>query len=142
MGEKIEFTNEEREALIGALPFDNSAIYNYTPDKFSELPERIRPIFKLTPLSKQESDLLIKEMSKDDAGNDEFYYNVAAKHVKGWDNYIDIGTMEKIPYVASDSGGCSMDLINKMPKYLVIDITHCLMRISCLMPVDKISLKS
>jgi len=149
MGKKIEMTAEQREALLGALPFDSSASIEFTPDFYDDAPDEFSPVFTLRALSKGDYKELLKALSKaakaveDGVGaDDSVTINLARKCIVGWRNLIDLGKSEEIDFESENDGGAKAELVNRLPNPVVSAILQRVIKISGLMPVDKLSLKS
>ena len=130
MAEKIEMTQEERRALLGALPFSTEHTIEFTPEYFSKVAERLRPIFTLRPMTKGEMERYKVASKKAEAASadgktecadaDETMSDVVRKHVVGWRNLIDIATCDTIEFVPSEDGGAKS--IDMLPKTILSDI--------------------
>ena len=68
--------------------------------------------------------------------------NLARKCIVGWRNLIDLGKSEEIDFESENDGGAKAELVNRLPNPVVSAILQRVIKISGLMPVDKLSLKS
>lgn len=102
--------NEEfREQLRGMYPLDADTKYTVTPESFEKLPEELRPVFTLIPLTQGDFLLLKRMMLKDiqdtksksikqAQSREDEYYGVLNKVLVGWENVLNPTTLEAREY--------------------------------------------
>jgi len=140
---ELRMTEEIRKKMLGLLPFDNSASIDYTPKQYfaDDFPEEFRPVFKQRGFSEGEiKDVrrLLKDIEKAD---DDELNNYARLSVVGWSNLWDVGSMAEIPY-SSNGDGTNKEQFAKLPTTVKGSLLYNAVKISGLIDIDRISLKS
>lgn len=159
MSERRELTEEEREKLLGYFPFSIDATTEFTPEIYLQkendvflIPDGYRPVFTLRPLDKVSYDKAAKiqleaglSYKNDVAGHPSSGNTMLEKQqgvrdivragVVGWQDYIDIGTGKEIQFASTE------DVFNKMPFAIVTEIFMHLLKISGLLPGERLGLK-
>lgn len=137
---KIEMTQEQRMALMGALPFSGDESVEFTPEYFQGVEEQFRPVFHVRPLTKGLHDEYKRAERKakaaynagkaSDADSDKGVEKIIKYCLTGWENFIDLANMELIQFVESDDGGCSDESYNHLPQTLAVDILLFVLKVS------------
>jgi hypothetical protein len=170
MGERRVLTDEMRQQLAGYLPFSANEKIEYTPAFFlrkkevwSEekkqfettdeylIPDGFRPVFTIRSFTKAEYDDAAKIMHREvlDADNKKMLDTAADTKelvrnvVLGWKDFVDIGTLQEIPFKADANSGVDKDLwvSTRMPDWVYSDIRNYVYRLSGITPGERISLK-
>lgn len=138
-----KLTPELREKLFGALPFSVNSSLWYSPKKYQELEEEIRPAFEIKSFTKEEF-LKAKKLLKDvKNAKEEDINEIVRKKVVNWKNVYDLGTLEEIPFKSDESSeGCDKKLFEVIPPIIVGDLFFNISRISGLIDTDLLGLKS
>lgn len=139
---EIRLTEEERKVLEGLTPFNISSTVRYTPGAYSHLPEKVRPVFTVRPLRKDESEKLKRTFAAVKTSDETFLREQVRVVISGLDNLYDSATGELIEYKASPDGGMDKDLYGLLPIHITSDILMYVSRISGLIPPEKASLDS
>ena len=142
---KIEIKKEDREKLLGLLPFSNDATEPYIPEAFLKFDKAIQPRFILKTFTRpqQEEDqrislkvsriLLDKNEKKQEEKliplNQEIMKSVC-KCIVDIENLVDLGTME-IKEVPKENGHITYDFFaSKIPAIIQGDVYRRIEQIS------------
>jgi hypothetical protein len=147
---------ETKKALQGYLPFSCKCSTEFTPDLMlgSQIPSELLPKFKVRPLTKDEKtqiDAVYKNLPKkaeDMLSQD--WSEIGMKLVPifracliGWRDFIDLGDGGEIEFKPETAGGgCSQESWDTIPSWMHDPIRFFIRKISCLTPVEALSLKS
>ena len=142
-----KLTDEVREQLLGVLPFSVSSTIEHTPKTYDEIPEEYRPVFKLRPFNKVESDavraLMLKISTMKPLEIEKKTREQVRACLMGWENMLDIGSMQMLDYKEqAGDGGCDRDLFDIVPVSVVGDMFYFLSRMSGLLNIEKLGLNS
>lgn len=133
-------TTEEKKMLEGLAPFNINSVVEYTAKPHRDLPEEIRPLFKVRSYKKSEIDEVRKLISKLDEKDEPRMREYARIIMVGMEKMYDAATGEPIEYKAAPDGGMDKDLFATMPLSVVTDIMLYACRISGLLAAEKQSL--
>jgi len=140
--EERKLTPELREKLLGSLPFSVSASYWYSPEKFKEIEEDFRTKFEIKSFTKEEFSKAKKMLKNVKDVKEEELSEMTRKKVINWKNFFDTGTLEEILFESDESGVCKKELFDLIPPIIVGDLFFNIAKISGLIDVDKLGLKS
>lgn len=135
-------TEEERKQLEGLTPFNVESTVTYTPEAYKALPDKIRPVFTVRALRKDESEKLRKTLSKVSTSDEGYLRETVRLVIKGLSNMFDAATGNEIEYRAAPDGGMDKDIYSTIPVHITSDILMYVSRISGLMPPEKQGLVS
>jgi hypothetical protein len=132
-----------RKALLGLMPFSQEGTLDYTPEGFDELPEEIRPVFKLRALKRGEIQT-VKDITFDDKIKIKIEKLIKAIRpaILGWDKVYDLATGNLIPFEASEDGGPTKELWERMPDTITTLLYREISVMSGLQKAEKQGLKS
>jgi hypothetical protein len=148
--------NEEtKKALQGYLPFSCKCSVEFTPELLlgSKVPENFLPKFKVRPLTKDEKtqiDSVYKNLpkktedmlSQDWAEVGKSLVPIFRGCLIGWRDFFDLGSGEEIVFTPETAGGgCSNESWDVIPSWMHDPIRLFIRTISCLTPVEALSLK-
>lgn len=127
-------TKEEEIELLGLLPFDDEAVDKSVPERFLKLPKSDRPVLHIRSLTAKEKrqierlqrklneELMRKIKNEDIASDDDIEDELrecGRKMLVGWDN-MKTATRKKLEFRPDPEGGCSKDLWDKLPVWLMV----------------------
>lgn len=150
MSERRELTEEERQNLAGFLPFSKDATIDFIPASFLQksaageyvVPEGYRPIFTLRTMNKEMYDKTVKIQIEMGQGVPLIQKQAAIRDIVkscivGWSDFIDIGKTppEEIKHEDTEYK------TNMIPWPVVLEIFMFLLKISGLLPGEKLGLK-
>jgi len=139
---EVRMTEEIRQKMLGLLPFDNEATVEFTPAQYEgDFPEEYKPIFIQRGYKEGEMKAVRELLKKLDKAEDEEMTEQARISVVGWENLWDVGSMKEIPY-KSNGNGASPEVFNKLPTVVKGALLFNAVRISGLLDLDKLALKS
>lgn len=120
MSEKVIITDEVRKVLAGMTPMNEGDGIPFTPQEFAMLPEEVRPVFFIRPLSNEEAkevrqhlhDIVViaqgrKTKDKDaqetydkakERYKESFGIEITKKCITDWKNVYNLKTSEPIPF--------------------------------------------
>jgi hypothetical protein len=149
---KRNIPEEIKKQLAGTVPFSSSGTVDFIPSIYKDVPKEYKAVFKVSPYTQDEisefrklMNIVIEKPSDEDVL--EAYQSLAEllrKKIKGWKNYIDIGTGEDILFKPEDrDGGVDKELweADCLPSVFVSEISNYIAIISRLFPAEKLSLK-
>lgn len=144
MSEKRIMDQETREKLYGLLPFSKKSTSEYKPSLYGEdISDEYKPIFSIRPFSRdevKEAKKVLKEIEKSEKEDD--LGNLSRKAVVGWKHLYDVGTGDEIEYVQDPEGGADKELYEIIPVTLKAMILVEAIKISGLLDLSKLGLKS
>jgi hypothetical protein len=134
---KIVLSETEQKELMGLLPFNLDASFEFTPEVFKLkkkdtdeylIRSELWPVFKIRPFSKSERDA-VRRMIVDlnlDAKKvaHEDVTEWARKITIGWKNLIDLSTGEAIEYKADNSGGADKAIFGSLPETCISSLLY------------------
>lgn len=141
---KVKISPEDREKLLGILPFDNDATEAFTPEIFNKFPKEIHPRYIIRPFKSNEKEYDIKyslKMSriieKDKAYNAEKILpiqkdimKIVSKALIDVENNVEIKSME-IKEVPKEDGHVSTEyFLDKIPTVIQNEIYRRIEQIS------------
>jgi hypothetical protein len=146
------------EALRGFVPFSSEIPVGFTPQPFRHLsiPEEFKPKFSIRSFTQAErlKYVQIYQSVKYDENNliPEAELESVVKQISpifraclvGWIDYFDGATKEEIKFVAAPDKGCVEVYWNDdkvLPQWIRTEICEEVKKISCLTPIEKLSLK-
>ena len=149
MSERRELTDEERKKLIGYLPFSKEETIEYTPPAYLVkdeagaflMPDGYRPVFTIKPMQKTEYDKAMKiqievgQGASTKLGKQIGIRDIVQESIAGWTDLVDLGKMAEFKFEKTE------DCISKLPWPLILDIFMYLLKVSGLMPGEKLGLK-
>lgn len=138
----MRLTDEEKKLLEGLTPFNANSTIPYTPGAYSNLPEKMRPIFTVRPLKREENDKLRRTLSNVKTADESFLREMVRILIVGMDQMYDAATGEQILYEAAPDGGMARELYATLPIHITSDILMYVSRISGLIPPEKTALTS
>lgn len=138
MAERI--TEEQMKMLQGLTSFSPAASVWYTAKPHQELPDEIRPRFKIRPLRQSELTTIKKIIANIDKAKDDELKEYARYCILGWDNWFDAGTGESVEFKLDANGLMDKDLFALVPIAVVTDIVMYIIKISGLMLFEKAGL--
>lgn len=141
MGEKRILDEATRKKLYGYVPFSTQAKVDFTPEKFSGVPEELRPVFQVRSLRQAEQQQLsINARSYRPDAKPEEGQAVVEKNTKivkdcilGWSNLYDAATGEEIEFVDGNK--------DVLPAWIIASILEFVRKISGLYEPEELSLK-
>lgn len=146
MATERRIDEDVKKQLIGMLPFSSSRQVDFTPEKYDCIPEEYRPVFKMRPLTTAEAEnvkeTLIKMKDLKTIDLERRTKEAVRKCLVGWDNFIDIGKEEYIEYKEDAICGCDKELFSAIPTSIIGDMFFYLTKLSGLLDIEKLSLKS
>lgn len=126
--------------LQGLTSFSPAATTWYVTKPHLDLPEEIRPRFKLRPLRQNEIVSIKKIIANIDKAKEEELKEYGRCCILGWENWYDAGTGELIEFKMGPDGLMDKDIFNLIPVSIVTDIVMYIIRISGLMLFEKAGL--
>lgn len=138
---EIVLTEEMRQKLLGVLPFSYDSTHEYTPSmcKVEGVPSDFIPVFMLRGLKRDECNQIKKQLK---AATDEQCSEWVRKCLNCWRNLFDAGSGAQILFESDESGLCKKDLFNRLPQIIIEDLLTEILRISGLLDVEKLGLRS
>ena len=135
MAERI--TEEQMKMLQGLTSFSPAATTWYTATPHLDLPEDIRPKFKVRPLRQNELTSIKKIIANIDKAKEDELKEYARYCISDWDNWYDAGTGDKVEFKNGPDGMMDKDLFALIPIAIVTDIVMYVIKISGLMLFEK-----
>jgi hypothetical protein len=143
--EERKMSLELREKLLGSLPFSVNASLWYSPAKYKDVEEEFRPSFEIKSFTKEEFIKAKKLLQDVKNAKEETLNEMVRKKIINWKNVFDLGTLEEICYKSDDAavnGGCDKVQFESIPPIIVGDLFFNIAKISGLIDMDKLGLKS
>lgn len=97
MSQKI-FTDEDRKAFAGLLPFAPGASVPFTPEAFQSVEEAFRPVFRLRPYTNKDREYMGEHLKSGTYGKDCIATAMESGAVAGWENLRSLPDGESIPF--------------------------------------------
>ncbi len=146
-------TEEERQSLLGLLPFSVDATLDYVPKPYRVkredgtfvLSEEYQPVFTLRHMTRKEIDTFKAAARAKKLESEESLMSLVAPVVVGWRNLFDIGTLPptEVLYKADAVSGCDRELFKaSIPVAIVNDIGVCILRMNGLVGPEVLGLES
>ena len=148
---KISLSKEQKEQLLGLLPFSNDATEEYISPIFKNFDKKITPIFVIRPFKpkeKQKYQTLILKIAKlvnkeeklqEISGLNQEIFELVSNCILDIKNLVDLGTMEvKKPDMEDDH--IKFEFFNELPEVLRTDIYKRVEMLSGLNQTEKASL--
>jgi hypothetical protein len=115
-----ELTDEQRESLVGLMPFSEDARDEFTPDVFKKnVEEELWPVFILRPFTQAEKDKIAEVMEKvvkDPGGLDtKEIHEFTRAGIVGWRVVMNVNTGDDIEFEEDAKGSCSKKAFEKLP---------------------------
>jgi hypothetical protein len=137
-----------RKAMEGYLPFSSKQWVEHIPEKFISDKLPIRPVFRVRSLTRDEKDQIgalysnlpkaREQMVEEDwVKIGEKLVDVYVRCLAGWDNFFDLATGEEISF-----DGSTRESWGLLPNWIQEDLREYIRLISCLTPVETLSLRS
>jgi len=149
MAEK-RMTPEEKQSLLGLLPFSDQATLEYTPAPYKKkredgtyaIPQKYWPVFTLRTMARKEIEEL-RQVSKTKQMDDDDLRHVLCKVVVGCSFDVAATTEKPIEYKAAEGGGADYDLFYKaVPAAALADLSIASMKMSGLVAAETLGLGS
>jgi len=124
---EFKFTAATKAKLLGKFPFSVKSSIDFTPPMYDDVPEELRPVYKLRSMNKGEADCVSRALGKKTDNQDlaDLMREAVRKCCIGWSNLIDLGAEELIEYHQDDKGGASKELFNSVPLVAITELfTH------------------
>lgn len=120
MGRKIEFTDENKEALRGLAPFNPNEKFTFTPYQFNKVgvPEELRPKFTIRTLPKGEHIDICRLFDNIKEAKESDINEAARKITVGWENLFDVATGEEIEFKSDATGACDKETFDLIPRVI------------------------
>ena len=149
-------TSEERQELLGLLPFCSEAHLEYTPKPYlskktlpdgSEVPavpEELHPVFMIRSMTRKELDRMKSQAKAKRLEDEVTMIDMVASVIVDWKNVLNIATdpPSEIPYEKDPNGGCDRELIRKAVTLPVIsDIAMFMLRMNGVISPEKLGLE-
>ena len=126
MAIKHTLTPQEREALMGLAPFSKSKTHSFTPDVFGKkdedkkeiIPNELRRIFIIRPMTKEEAEKCPRTQTAINASDEKTLTEFGRTLVVGWKNVIDIALEEELEFKADSNGNPPIELWEQIPPFV------------------------
>ena len=135
-------TDDEKKLLEGLTPFNSSSTVPYTPGAYTSLPEKMRPVFTVRPLRKDETEKLRRTLAKVKTEDETYLRETVRLVISDMSNMYDAATGDPIEYKGAETGGMDKELYATIPIHITSDILLYISRISGLLPPETRSLSS
>ena len=134
MSEKKIMDEETKKILTGLAPFSIKSTIDFVPEAYmtkdSEtgdylIAKDLWPTFTVRPWNRKESTESVKALMKFQEDTDDAKIReLTRKAVVGWENLIDVSTMEEVEFMAETDGGALKSIFDSFPLTLILDISH------------------
>ena len=92
------FTDADRKAFAGLLPFAPEASLPFAPEAFESVEERLRPVFLLRPYSKKDREYLANHVRSGTYDKDAVATAMEAGAVTGWNGLYSLPDGAEVPF--------------------------------------------
>lgn len=92
------FTDADRKALAGLLPFAPEASLPFTPEAFESVDGGLRPVFFVRPYSKKDREYLAKHVKAGTYDKDSVATAMESGAVTGWTGLYSLPDGAEIPF--------------------------------------------
>jgi len=146
MAEKRVMDEETKKKMHGLLPFSTKSTIKYTPEVYGDdVPEDFKPVFTIRPYSREEvkgARKILGSITDNNVEKEDELNEWSRKVVVGWENLYDAGSGEEIEYVQDSTGGADKELYDVLPVTVKALILVQAVKISGLLDLSKLGLKS
>jgi len=133
-------TAEQMKMLQGLTSFSPAAATWFEAPSHTDLPEEIRPQFKLRALKQNELVTIKKLLANIDKAKEDELKEYARYCVLDWTKWYDSGTGEAVEFKLGGDGFMDKEIFNLIPVSVVMDIIRQILKISGLMTLEKAGL--
>ena len=103
-----------RKALCGLLPFAPGSSLPFTPEAFQSVEEAFRPVFHMRGFTQKTIAYMASRAQSGTLTTDAMAQCLKDGAIAGWDNLIDFGTEEPVPFGLDTIDGFPLQLVQAL----------------------------